>query len=156
MTVGERVKYRRIELHMSQEELANKANYCGKSAVSRLENSGNDISMKQVKRLSEALDCSMAYLMGWENAPDVQEALNKNDVEKKVEEQKVEEQHTQSPGEGFVNISDLPKAMDLFAKYQNASPEVRVAVDLLLKSQQQDALSQRLQDYSSAQIPKDS
>lgn len=149
MTVGERVKYRRTELKMSQGDLAEKAGYCGKSAVSRLENLGNDISMKQVKRLADALDCSMAYLMGWEESPEVKDALSNV---KKEEEPEQSKRSTES----VVNVSDVPKAMDLFAKYQSASHEVQIAVDLLLKSQQQDASSQRLQDYSNAQIPKDS
>ena len=149
MTIGDRIVYRRIELNMSQTDLAKKAGYCDKAAVSRLEHSGNKVTMKQVKRLADALDCSMAYLMGWEESEDVKEALANA---------KKDEEHEQpkAPAEGTVSVADVPRAMDLFAKYQNASKEVQMAVDLLLKSQQQDALSQRLQDYNSGQTRIDS
>ena len=66
MTVGERIKYKREQLGLSQTELAERANYSDKSAISKLEHSGDSISMKQVERLAQALNCSSQYLMGWE------------------------------------------------------------------------------------------
>lgn len=125
MTVGDRIRNRRIELDLTQEEFAKRAGYCSKTVISRFEHSGNEISMKQINKLAKALDCSMAYLMGWETSSDTQ-------VVSKQEEKQPKE-------EGFVNMADIPKAMELFEKYQNATPEVRAAIELLLKSPQSDA-----------------
>lgn len=137
MTVGERIRNRRIELNLSQEELAAKAGYCAKPAISRLEHSGNDISMKQIKRLSVALECSMAYLMGWEGNAD-------------------EDQSKEPVNNSYVNTADIPKAVDLYNKYINAPKEVQAAIELLLKSQQSEALENRLQAYTDKQIHQDS
>lgn len=65
MTVGDRIKYLRKESGLSQEELAKKAGYADKTAISKLEHSGNDISMKQLKRVAIALSTSVENLMGW-------------------------------------------------------------------------------------------
>ena len=66
MTIGDRIKQKRKELDLSQEALAKLAGYSDKSAISKFEHGGDDISMKQVKRLAKALGVSSAYLMGWE------------------------------------------------------------------------------------------
>lgn len=68
MTVGDRIKLRRQELEMSQAEVAAAAGYSDKTSVSKLENAGDNISMKQVNRLAKALRCTSSYLMGWEPA----------------------------------------------------------------------------------------
>ena len=68
MTIGDRIRNKRIELQLSQSDLAVRANYSDKTRISKIENSGNDISMKQVRRLADALGVSSAYLMGWEDS----------------------------------------------------------------------------------------
>ena len=121
MTVADRIKDRRLDLNLTQEELADKAGYCAKTAISRIEHSGNDISMKQVKRLSVALECSMAYLMGWESA-----------------EEEPQKEIIEVTPSGYINSSDLPKAVELFERYQNAPQYIQDAIENLLKSSQSD------------------
>ena len=58
---------KRIEKNLSQEDLARLAEYSGKSAISKLEHAGDNITMKQVKRIAKALNVTSAYLMGWES-----------------------------------------------------------------------------------------
>lgn len=67
MTVGERIKQKRIELGISQDELAQKMGYASKSAVSRTENSGDNIGRKRVIAYAEALGCEPSDLMGWKS-----------------------------------------------------------------------------------------
>lgn len=71
MTVGERIKERRTLLKLNQEELAKKAGYKDKTAISKLENAGNNITMKQVNRVAAALNVTSQYLMGWETNKDI-------------------------------------------------------------------------------------
>lgn len=66
MTVGERIKNRRVELGYSQEELAKKMGYSGKSTVCKAETCGDDITTTKIKKYASALNCSFEYLMGWE------------------------------------------------------------------------------------------
>lgn len=72
MTVGERIKQKRTQLDLSQTELAKRAGYCDKTVISKFENAGNNISMKQIERLAKALGTTSQFLMGWE-----EEQLNK-------------------------------------------------------------------------------
>lgn len=65
MTVADRIKQRRIELGLSQDELAKKMGYSSKSAISRTENSGDDIGANRVRNFAKALMTSESYLMGW-------------------------------------------------------------------------------------------
>ena len=58
---------RREELGLSQEELAHRLGLKSRSSVTRIEKSGDDITLKDIERLSEALNCSPLYLMGWED-----------------------------------------------------------------------------------------
>ena len=74
MTVADRIRERRRSLELSQEDLAKRAGYTDKTSISKFENSGNDISMKQVNRLAAALNCSSVYLMGWTSEPKSTEA----------------------------------------------------------------------------------
>lgn len=67
MTISDRIKKKRLELELSQTELAKLAGYSDKTAISKLENAGDDITMKQVKRIAQALGVTSAYLMGWES-----------------------------------------------------------------------------------------
>ena len=110
LTVGDRIKDRRIELGLLQEELAERAGYVGKSAISKIEHSGNNISMKLVRRMAAALDCSMEYLMGWSEPTRIT-------VQDKA-----------------LSSNDIPLALDLYTQYTNAPREVQVAIDVLLKS----------------------
>lgn len=64
MTIGERIKQRRIELNMSQEELAKKTGYKSRSSIQKIENS-RTLPLKKVNLMASALDCEPSYLMGW-------------------------------------------------------------------------------------------
>ena len=64
MTVGDRIKQRRIELNLSQEELAIKLGYSSRNAIYRYEKSDN-IKLSTVEKFADALNTSPACLMGW-------------------------------------------------------------------------------------------
>lgn len=69
MNVGKRIKERRKELKMSVEELAKKLNK-NRTTVYRYEKGDiENLPMDILGPLSEALDTTPAYLMGWENKP---------------------------------------------------------------------------------------
>ncbi len=66
MLIGDRIAARRKELNMTQEELAHKMGYKSKAAISKIETNVNDITQSTVVKFAEALQTSVAYLMGWE------------------------------------------------------------------------------------------
>ena len=63
--IGKRIRKRREELGMTQEELANKLNYKSKTTIAKIENGTNDIVQSKVVEFAKALKTSPAYLMGW-------------------------------------------------------------------------------------------
>ena len=63
---GERVKKRRIELGLSQDELARMMNYGHRSSIQKLESGENSIPQDKIERLAECLNTTIQNLMGWE------------------------------------------------------------------------------------------
>lgn len=132
MTIGERIKIKRVDLDMSQTDLAKKAGYYDKTVISRMEHAGDDISMKQVKRVAKALGVSPAFLMGWEDdityvkvettakmLPNT--TLIKDGVQVELKSPDEKEEY-------------LNRAIKYYELYQNASPEIQQAVESILKS----------------------
>lgn len=64
MTVGERIKKRRIELGMTQDELAHKCGYKSRSSVNKIE-LARDLPLKKATKMAQVLDCEPGYLLGW-------------------------------------------------------------------------------------------
>lgn len=64
MNIGERIRNRREELGLTQEELAKKLGYKSRSSVNKVETS-RELSNKKVRLYADALGTTPAYLMGW-------------------------------------------------------------------------------------------
>lgn len=64
MTIADRIRQRRIELSLSQEELAKRLGYKDKTSISKIENSGDNVSLKKIRKLSDALKISPHKLLG--------------------------------------------------------------------------------------------
>lgn len=61
-----RIKTRRIELNMTQNDLAEKLGYKEKSIISKIENGKSDIPQSKLEAFAEALDTTVQYLMGYD------------------------------------------------------------------------------------------
>lgn len=66
MTIADRIKDARKEKNLTQEQLAKMCGYSNKSNISRIENAGDGVTAKQVRRIAEQLGVSVEYLMGYE------------------------------------------------------------------------------------------
>ena len=67
MTVYERIKKRRIELGMSQQQLADKVGYKSRSAINKIEMGLRDINESKIMAFAQALNVTPSYLMGWDD-----------------------------------------------------------------------------------------
>lgn len=78
-TIGQRIKKRRTDLDMTQEELARRLGYSHKSSIGKIENGNNDITQSKVVEFAHALDTTVAYLMGWDEEEEqlLQTAIDK-------------------------------------------------------------------------------
>lgn len=64
MHIGERIRIRREELKMSQEELALKVGYKSRSTINKIEVGRSDVAQSKIRDYAIALDTSIGYLMG--------------------------------------------------------------------------------------------
>lgn len=62
--IGDRVKQRRIELSMTQEELSQKVGLAGKSSISKIEKGSSTIPTDKLPLFAKALKTSVPYLVG--------------------------------------------------------------------------------------------
>lgn len=70
MTIGERIKRRREELGLTQEELAKKCGYKSRSSINKIELS-RDLPLNKVKLMADALLTTPSELMGWNEEVEV-------------------------------------------------------------------------------------
>ena len=66
MTMGERIKQRRMALDWSQRDLAAKMGYASNTTIAKIEQGKVDVSQARAAQFAKVLGVSIAYLMGWE------------------------------------------------------------------------------------------
>ena len=108
MTIGERIRSRRIELGLSQEELANKLGNKSRASVSTVENDKEDLTTDRIRKYAEALEVSPAYLMGWEDEKSVTVSVK------------------------AANQGEVDEALKLYRRYQASDEELKDIIDKLL------------------------
>lgn len=84
-SIHDRIRERRIELGLSQDQLAAKMGYKSRSSINKIESGQADIARNKLEQLAEALLTTPAYLMGWEEpkskqSPDFQPVSNESAV----------------------------------------------------------------------------
>ena len=65
MELGEKIRRRRLELGMSQADLADALGYTNRATVAKVESGVNDLTQSKIERYAEALRTTPAYLMDW-------------------------------------------------------------------------------------------
>lgn len=64
MTMGERIKHRREELGLSQDEVATRCGYKSRSSINKIEKTRH-LPIDKVEIIAKVLEVSPAYIMGW-------------------------------------------------------------------------------------------
>lgn len=70
MTIGQRVKQRRKELGLTQEELAKRIGNSSRASICTVEKDREDLTTTRIAKLAKALETSPAFLMGWTDSSD--------------------------------------------------------------------------------------
>ena len=65
-TLGTRIRQRREQLGLTQDELAQKMGYKSRSSVNKIESGANDIPQSKVQAFADALDTTSTWLLGLE------------------------------------------------------------------------------------------
>ena len=79
MELGKRIRKRREELNISQDVLAKRLGYKSRSSINKIELGLNDITQSRIVAIAKALNTTPAYLMGWEDTPQIEEKTNSVD-----------------------------------------------------------------------------
>lgn len=117
-TIGQRIKERRIELGMTQEELAHKLGNKSRASVCTVEKDKEDLTTTRIKQYAEALECTPSYLMGWEDR-------NGNPIEPK---------HKPFPFDPSAYRKDyLKRAVEYYQKISRLSPEHQAELENYLE-----------------------
>ena len=113
--IGKRIRSRREQLGMTQEELASRLGYKSKTTIAKIENGTNDIVQSKVTEFAKVLDTTPAYLMGWtqldgnEKEPELT-ARDEKDIAKILEQTK--EQLLSQEGLMFDSDPASPEAIN--------------------------------------------
>lgn len=67
MTTGERIKQLRLKYGWTQEQLAQKCGYSGKSVISKVEAATRPVNTEKIKIIADALGVSPSSLVDWES-----------------------------------------------------------------------------------------
>jgi transcriptional regulator with XRE-family HTH domain len=65
-TIGERIKFRREQLQLSQEDLAKMLGYKSRSSINKIEIGCQNLTQSKIKAIADALQTTPSYIMGWE------------------------------------------------------------------------------------------
>lgn len=76
-TIGSRIRNRREELGLSQDELGKRLGYKSRSSINKIELDQRNLTQSKIKAIAEALETTPAYIMGWDE-PD--QKLNKENL----------------------------------------------------------------------------
>ena len=66
MTVGERIKQKRIEKGWTQDDLRKKLGYTSRGTVHHIETGRNDITASRLKQIADVLGTTPSELLGYE------------------------------------------------------------------------------------------
>lgn len=75
-----RIRDRRIELGMTQDELAMKAGYTGRSSINKIECDARNVPIERLVMIATALRVTPQWLMGWEEEHESKEAEQQLDL----------------------------------------------------------------------------
>ena len=132
MHIGDRIKEKRLELDLSQEELAQKMGYKSKSTINKIEMGINDISQSKVVAFAKVLGTTPTALMGWDEPISLEP----------------DEMQTERLAHYYVNtetarladeIKDNPDLKVLFDASKNLTPEnIKFVIEMINKMKGDD------------------
>lgn len=106
VSIGQRIKAKRIEMGYSQEKLAELVGYKSRSTINKIELDINDIPQSKIKDFANALNTTPAYLIGCDKQQEEWD-LKHNSNSVLAEEVKLIEQIQKLYGKKAVQLFEL-------------------------------------------------
>ena len=135
--MGEKIKNRRSELKITQEELSKLTGYSDRSSITKIEKGQVDLTLSKLKEFAKILKVSPEDLMGWESNIDVSIAESSKSYSSFSQKKLTSVELTDIPifgkasaGNGYINLSEeigtysIPKDI-----YKNGIFAVKVSGD---------------------------
>ena len=126
-TIGDRIKSRREELGLTQDDLALKLGYKSRSSINKIEKDGRNLPQKKILDIALALDTTVAYIMGW-HEPKILYSIK--DFPCQVSELKEREEFLKDSIEEF-NNSPSGRLLSLFSQLTSDNKESEVITETL-------------------------
>lgn len=111
MSIGDRIRNRRIELQLTQQDLADRMGYLSKAAICKAEKNADNMTSTRLSQFAKALNTTESYLMGWESDPVDVEFLNALEIMRAQEKVKNITVDEYSIIDAYRNADDLTKQM---------------------------------------------
>ena len=89
-TIGNRIRKRREQLDLSQDELTKRLGFKSRSSINKIELDERNLTQARIKAIADALETTPSYIMGWDEL-DEQVDLEKlrQDIQKEGEAEKI-------------------------------------------------------------------
>ena len=89
-TIGNRIRKRREQLDLSQDELAKRLGFKSRSSINKIELDERNLTQSRIKAIADALETTPSYIMGWDELNE-QVDLEKlrQDIQKEGEAEKI-------------------------------------------------------------------
>ena len=117
--IGKNIRRRRIELGLSQEELAERCGFKSKSSINKMESGVQGLPQSKIIALAKALETTPGYIMGWEGGEKI-----------------VQHEYYTNPETAQIaqEIFDDPELHALFDAARDSKPESLKAAAAMLKT----------------------
>lgn len=114
-TIGSRIRNRREQLNLSQEELAKRLGYKSRSSINKIELDERNLTQSKIKAIADALETTPSYIMGWD---ELDKSVDLGQLQKEVAEAKttlelIEQQYGAAVLEAlqmFIQLDDVDRA----------------------------------------------
>ena len=104
--IGYRIKQRRLELGMTQTELAKKVGYSSYTTITKIEKGKIDLSQSKIVSLADALHTSVEYIMDWDAIPVTGYVYDEKDKQIKAKRMELHQMIDKAP-EGQINLLEI-------------------------------------------------
>ncbi len=84
MLIGDRVRTRREQLGLSQEELAFALGYKSRSSINKIECNRQNLTQRKIKAMADILNTTPDYIMGWTEEKEASSAQKRNAYKQEV------------------------------------------------------------------------
>lgn len=111
--ISDRIKQRRIELNMSQDDLAKKLGYKSRSSINKIERDASGLPQTKIAAIAKALDTTPSHIMGWDE-----------EIEERPSEMATQ----------FATMLKDPDFIELFEEYKKLNPEGKKMIKKIIRN----------------------